>query len=285
VTVADTRLAALTNDRLLKRNVALNLAGWTLPAIAAVISLPLLARGLGAERFGLVGLTWSAVGVFSQFDFGLGRALTRIVAERLAVGDEEEIHDLVWAASWLLLGFTGFIALIGVLAAPTIVDRFLHVPAALRLEAIGTIRLLALAVPPLAHGVALRGVLEAGQRFGLVNTLRVPLGIATYAGPLIAIPLGVDARIAVGVIVLARTFYWLAHFFVLNDIAPHLSRPRRVKRHAVNELVAVGGWITVSQVVSPIIVQADRIAVAVGFPCSIRLWQRPSRPRPLVPRS
>jgi O-antigen/teichoic acid export membrane protein len=58
----------------------------------------------------------------------------------------------------------------------------------------------------------------------------------------------------------------LAHFFVLNDIAPHLSRPRRVKRHAVNELVAVGGWITVSQVVSPIIVQADRIAVAVGFP-------------------
>jgi O-antigen/teichoic acid export membrane protein len=266
VTVADGRLEALTNDGLLQRNVLINLVGWSLPAIAALISLPLLARGLGPARFGLVALTWSAVGIFSQFDFGLGRALTRIVAERLAVGNEEEIHDLVWAATWLLLAVTGLLAVVGCVEAPAIVDGFLHVPIALRAEAVGTVRLLALAIPPLAHGVALRGVLEAGQRFRLVNMLRVPLGIATYAGPLIAIPLGLDARIAVGTIVLARAVYWLAHFFVLNDIAPHLARPRRVKRPALRELAAVGGWITVSQVISPIIVQADRLVVAAGFP-------------------
>lgn len=266
MTVADTRLAALTDDRLLRKNVVLNLAGWLLPAIAALVSLPLLARGLGAARFGLVALTWSAVGVFSQFDFGLGRALTRIIAEKLAIGDEREIHDLVWTASWVLLAFTGTLALIGVVAAPAIVDHVLHVPTSLRAEAIGTVRLLALMIPPLTHGVALRGVLEAGQRFRLVNQLRVPLGVATYAGPLLAIPLGLDARIAVGIIALARTAYWLAHFFVLDDIAPHLARPHRPRRHAMAELIAVGGWITVSQVVSPIIVQADRLVVAVGFP-------------------
>src|SRR4030095_14943669 len=109
---------------------------------------------------------------------------------------------------------------VGVSPAPTIVDRLLHVPADTRSDAIGVVRLIALAIPPLAHGVALRGVLEAAQQFRVVNPLRVPLGIATYAGPLIALPLGASAGVAVGIVVAARVVYWLAHFFVLGGVAP-----------------------------------------------------------------
>ena len=272
MTAAETRLEALTNDRLLQRNVILNLFGWALPAVAALASIPLLARGLGPARFGMVALAWSSVSIFSLFDFGLGRALTRIVAERLASHRDEEIADIVWSASWLLLGLTGVLAVAGVLAAPAIVDSLLHVPAGLRSEAIGVVRLIAIAVPPLAHGVALRGVLEAGQRFRTVNQLRVPLGIATYAGPLIALPLGADARIAVGIVVAARVAYWLAGFFVLDGIAPNITVPRMPSRPALRELASVGGWITVSNVVSPVIVQADRVAVATMFPIAASGW-------------
>lgn len=272
MTDIEVRIAALTDDTLLKRNVGLNLVGWTLPAIAALISVPLLAKGLGPERFGLVALAWAAVGIFSLFDFGLGRALTRMVAERLAHGEEHEVGDLVWAASWLLLGLTSILAVIGLFIAPAIVDGFLHVPVRLRSEAIGVVRLLSLSIPPLAHGVALRGVLEAGQRFGRVNQLRVPLGIASYAGPLLAIPLGADARVAVGVIVFARVAYWLAHIPFLTDITHDISHPRLPPRSAVRELARVGGWITVSNVVSPIIVQADRAVVATAFPIAASGW-------------
>jgi O-antigen/teichoic acid export membrane protein len=272
VTAAETRLEALTNDRLLKRNVILNLFGWALPAVAALGSIPLLARGLGPARFGMVALAWSSVSIFSLFDFGLGRALTRIVAERLASHRDGEIADIVWSASWLLLGLTGVLAVGGVLAAPSIVDLLLHVPGTLRSEAIGVVRLIAIAVPPLAHGVALRGVLEAGQRFRTVNQLRVPLGIATYAGPLIALPLGADARVAVGIVVAARVAYWLAGFVVLDGIAPQITVPRKPTLPALRELASVGGWITVSNVVSPIIVQADRVAVATMFPIAASGW-------------
>ena len=103
-------------------------------------------------------------------------------------------------------------------------------------------RLIALAIPPLAHGVALRGVLEAGQRFRIVNQLRVPLGIATYAGPLIALPFGASARVAVAIVVAARIGYWVARFFVLDSVAPGISRPRALSRVALRELVTVGGW-------------------------------------------
>ena len=256
----------------MRRNVVLNLAGWTLPAIAALVSIPFLAKGLGPARFGLVGVAWAAVGMFSLFDFGLGRALTRMVAERLAVHADDEIGDLVWTASWALLGLTTALAIVGLLAAPVIVDGALHVPAGLRDEAIGVIRLLSLSIPPLTHGVALRGVLEAGQHFGRINQLRIPLGVASYAGPLVAIPLGADARIAVGVIVVARVAYWLAHFPVLTDVAPGINRPRAPHRRALVELLRVGGWITVSNIASPIIVNADRAAIALAFPIAVSGW-------------
>jgi O-antigen/teichoic acid export membrane protein len=260
------RLEALTNDRLLRRNVVLNLAGWALPAAAALVSIPLLAKGLGPARFGMVALAWAAVGLFSIFDFGLGRVLTRLVADRLAVGNEEDLGDLIWSASWMLLGLTSLLAIVGVAIAPALVTRVLDVPPDLRHEATGVLQLLAIAIPPLAHGVALRGVLEAGQRFGRVNQLRIPLGIASYAGPLLAIPLGADARIAVGIIVLSRVVYWLVHVPFLADIAPGISRPRAPKRAAVRELTLIGGWITVSNVVSPVIVSGDRMVVAWALP-------------------
>lgn len=272
MTAGNARLESLTNDGLLQRNVALNLVGWALPAATAFVSIPLLARGFGPARFGLVVLAWSCVSVFSMFDFGLGRALTRLVAERLAAHEDESIAETVWSASWALLGLTAVLAVAGVLAAPPIVDRMLHVPADTRADAIGVVRLIALAIPPLAHGVALRGVLEAAQRFRVVNSLRVPLGIATYAGPLIALPLGASARVAVAIIVAARVVYWLAHFFVLGGVAPGISRPRGPSGIALRELLTVGGWITVSNVVSPVIVQADRLAVATLFPIAASGW-------------
>jgi O-antigen/teichoic acid export membrane protein len=272
MTAVSARVQALTGDGLLKRNVILNLLGWALPAAAAFISIPMLARGLGAARFGLVAIAWSSVSLFSLFDFGLGRALTRIVAERLAASEDHAIADLVWSASWLLLGLTSGLAVAGFFAAPQLVDHLLHVPVAARREAISVLRLIAVAIPPLAHGVALRGVLEAGQQYRMVNQLRVPLGIATYAGPLVAIPLGASATVAVGMIVGARVLYWIAHFFVLDRVAPAIGRLRGISRVAVHELARVGGWITVSTVLGPAIVQADRVVVAAGFPIAASGW-------------
>lgn len=272
MTAISARVQALTGYGLLKRNVVLNLLGWALPAAAAFVSIPMLARGLGPAPFGLVAIAWSSVSLFSLFDFGLGRALTRIVAERLAASEDDAIGDLVWSASWLLLGLTSALAIAGFLSAPAIVDGLLHVPTAARGEAIAVLRLIALAIPPLAHGVALRGVLEAGQQFRTVNQLRVPLGIATYAGPLIAIPFGASATVAVAMIVAARVLYWIAHFFVLDRVAPDIRRPRGISRAAVHEVARVGGWITVSNVLGPAIVQADRVVVAASFPIAASGW-------------
>lgn len=262
----EARLGALTHDALLRKNVLLNLAAWGIPAVAALLSIPLLTRGLGAGRFGLVALAWGTIGLFSMFDFGLGRAVTRLVAERLASGRDAEIPRLVWTMTWMLLGLGATLGLSGAGFAVAITDRVLDIPAALRGEAIGVVVLLAVSIPALAHGVALRGVLEAAQEFGAINRLRIPLGLVTYLGPLLALPLGGDARVAVGTIVAGRIAYWIAHFPLMRVVHADLGRPLPPTRAAARELVRVGGWISVSNLVSPVIVHVDRLVVAAALP-------------------
>src|SRR5690349_12552794 len=63
-------------------NSLLNAIGQGVPIVVAIGSVPLLLRGLGTERMGLLTLSWSVIGYASLFDFGLGRALTQVVAER-----------------------------------------------------------------------------------------------------------------------------------------------------------------------------------------------------------
>jgi len=81
----------LTSGRRLARNVLWNLLGTGAPLLVALFAIPLLIEGLGTERFGVLLIAWMVVGYFSLFDMGLGRALTKLVAEKLGKGTGDEI--------------------------------------------------------------------------------------------------------------------------------------------------------------------------------------------------
>src|SRR5713226_920143 len=108
----------LTSGRLLARNTVWNLLGNGAPMIVAVFCIPVLIRGLGKERFGVLTLAWALIGYASLFDLGLGRALTQLVAKKLGVGEEREIPALAWTSLLLMmvLGLAG--AAIVALASP-----------------------------------------------------------------------------------------------------------------------------------------------------------------------
>src|SRR6266446_631966 len=99
----------LTSGRLLARNTVWNLVGSGAPMLVALFCIPILIRGLGKERFGILTLAWALIGYASLFDLGLGRALTQLVAKKLGAGEEKEIPSLAWTSLLLmmLLGFTG----------------------------------------------------------------------------------------------------------------------------------------------------------------------------------
>jgi len=80
------RTGVATHEGRLAQSSLWNLLGQGVPIAAALVAIPLLVKGLGTERFGILTLAWVVIGYFSLFDLGMGRALTKVVAEELAAG-------------------------------------------------------------------------------------------------------------------------------------------------------------------------------------------------------
>jgi len=181
---ASEKLSVLRDVRGHARNVFWNLLGVGVPLIVAVVAMPLLIEGLGAARFGILTIAWMVVGYFSLFDLGLGRAVTKVVAERIGAGRDAEIPVVVWTAMSLMcgLGFAGAILIASL--SPWLVESALKIPTELQSETLSAFWLLAISIPLVVSSTGLRGVLEAHQRFGIVNAIRLPLGMATFLGPL-----------------------------------------------------------------------------------------------------
>lgn len=80
--VTHSNAEAVTSSGSLIRSVLWTLVGDGSPILAAVFAIPILIHRLGNDRFGVLTLAWTIVGYFGMFDVGVGRALTKLIAER-----------------------------------------------------------------------------------------------------------------------------------------------------------------------------------------------------------
>jgi len=243
------------------RNVFWNLLGTGAPLLVAIISIPILIEGLGIERFGVLTLAWMVVGYFSLFDLGLGRALTKLVAEKLGKRQDAEIPSLVWTAMSLMaaLGILGAVTVAAL--SPWLVDDILNISAELQPETLTAFYLLAASIPIVIASTGLRGILEAHQRFGLVNAVRIPLGIFTFIGPVLVLPFTNSLIPVVAALVLARLVSCCSYAVLCLHVEPDLQQPVSINRTMIRLLINFGGWMTVSNIIGPLMVYMDRFLI------------------------
>lgn len=113
---------------LIARNTLLNLIGLALPLLVGVVTIPLVVRGLGTERYGLLSLAWVVLGYFTIFDLGLGRATTKYVSEALSKGEADQVPQIVWTAATFqaILGLLGGLVLFGI--TDVLIENVLNIP-------------------------------------------------------------------------------------------------------------------------------------------------------------
>ncbi len=242
------------------RNTLLNLIGQAVPLLVAVIAIPLIVKGLGTERFGLLTLTWVVMGYFTIFDLGLGRATTKYVAEALGKGEDDQVPQIIWTAVTFqaILGIVGTLALFG--STDFLVGSVLNIPTQLLGEARDTFHLLAFAIPVVMISSSFSGVIEATQRFDLINVVKIPSSILTYLLPLVGLFLGFNLPGIVALILLARLATLVAFMVMSHRVVPKLSE-YSVSFNRFYSLFTYGGWVTVSSVVSPVLVYLDRLLI------------------------
>jgi O-antigen/teichoic acid export membrane protein len=245
----------------LTRNSIYNLLGQGLPMLVGLVTIPRLVHALGVDRFGVLTLTWAVMGYFSLFDLGLGRALTQIVSERSGTGDREELPNIIHTAlvMMLLLGVAGGICL-GV-ASPWIVGRVLKMSPGLHHESLYAFGLMAFSVPAVTLLAGLRGILTAQHRFLEINLLRLCMGILTFLGPWLVSFRTVHLFWVVLSLEVMRYGALAAHYWVCRRIVPEMNQAGTFQPRHWRPLIKFGGWMTVSNLISPLMVNMDRFFI------------------------
>jgi len=248
---------------MLARNVLYNLVGLGAPVLLALLCIPPLIAGLGTPAFGLLTLVWVVLGYFSIFDLGIGRALTLAVAARRATGRLGSINPLI---------VTGLIvtAMLGLAGAGLLVSLSGHLAqlmggkdAAVVADAQAALWAVAAALPFVTTTAALRGVLEAYDRFDITSSIRLGMGFITYGGPLLVLQYRHGLVPVVVFLSVARAATWGVHAVAALRVLP--AGPvsaRRFDTAELRPLLVSGGWMTVSNIISPLLSYLDRFVVA-----------------------
>jgi O-antigen/teichoic acid export membrane protein len=250
----------VNTGRQLAKNSTINLLGQGLPLLVAIYAMPKILRNLGDERLGILALVWMFIGYFTLFDLGLGRAVTKELSYWL-LKDRNKAVEVFWtgAVSTLLLGILAGLVLFGL--TPVLVDKFLKIPDLLKEETRASFFAIAMSLPFVISTVSLRGTLESQGHFLSINLVQIPLGILNYLVPMIISEREPNLGLIVDYLIGARIASWFVFAIIVWRLFPGGLAAPRFRINQLRELLSFGGWITVSNIVTPLMGYADRLLV------------------------
>lgn len=244
----------------LLRSALQNFAGSVLPALAALITVPVIVAHLGEATYGLFALVTSVVGYFAVLDINASAGAVRYVAAYHATAKQRELAEVFSFAGaiYLLIGLVGGAAL-ALFARPLVTQVFNIAPTA-QAEA-----LLALQIGGLAFAIGqlqvfLQSVIQALRRYDISSRLEASFGtiaslltlaVVLAGGGLVGIVL---ARLLLSVVNLG------AQLLLLRRLLPELrlAKPRAQIRR---DILSFSGWAYLSRLAALSAANADKILI------------------------
>jgi O-antigen/teichoic acid export membrane protein len=257
---------------IVRRFFVFNLLGNILPVLVALIAVPVIAAHAGVERLGALGVVWGLVGYFGFLDFGLSRVVTRRVALAHEAGRLTEDLAELRGFLWLRAGPAIVVLTLLLLAAKIVCAP--HFPAGwLGTELDRGWAAIVICVPLTLMTNWLRGALEGVQRFARVNLLRTVFGAWNYAAPALAVLYVPTLDAMITAIALGRLLAMLAHAWACWRVEPGvLFGPLPARLVHLPAFFKEGGWMTVSNLVAPLMVYSDRFVLAAMVPAGAVAW-------------
>ncbi len=242
------------------RNTIYNILGTGLPVLVSVATVPVYLSIVGLERYGVLSICWLLLGYFGLFDFGLGRATAQRIAS-LASASAAERNAVFWVAASLSLLLALVAALLFVPAALLGFNLLDFQSAVVEAEVGAAIPWLAAAVPLGIMNSVLTGALEGRERFFALNLAN---GFSTIASALMPLAAAYWFQPQLWLLVAASLAARCSSSTLLAVIclrAVPLRQPQTPPRAEILSLLRFGGWTTVSNVISPLLVYWDRIVI------------------------
>ena len=249
------------SGKLLAKNTIYNFLGYFLPFPVGVVAIPYLIKGIGVPRFGVLSIVWMMIGYFMLFDFGIGRTATKFVSELWAQKKYQEVLELVVASTIILLGCGIVVGLLLALLTNWVVTSLIHIPADLVNETRQAFYMLSIGIPVMLLIIGARGVLEALQQFRIINLIKIPSSIATFIIPLLVMLYSKSLYPIVAMLVLGKLLTLLFLLYYCWKYLPFSNLRLRLKKSSFTKLLRFGGWLSISNIVAPLMGKMDRFYI------------------------
>jgi len=253
-------------SRQVARNAAWNVAGTLSSFAVGLVALPVLLHALGAARLGVFTLALGLIGFSGLLDLGLGRALTQSVSSALGRGrPREAVAALMWYVLRLLAGFGVIWLFVLWFLVPLVVQHLFNLQGELASETIFGLRAVALSIPFALVATGAMGSLEGLQEFRRVSTQRSVLTVLQFGLPTLLALWRPDVGWVIAALAASRAAGMVVWLYALHHVLPE---PRDSRSHPddLRHLLHFGGWLSVSNLVGPLMAYADRFYLASLFP-------------------
>jgi O-antigen/teichoic acid export membrane protein len=253
------------------RNSISNYLNTGTAAVLALVMTPVLANGLGPERYGIWAFAASLALYLELFEFGFGAATIRYIASYSAVGDMRMVRRTITTSFWTL-AVPGLLALVlgGAVAwaFPAIFDDLDAETAHAAQVVILLVSLdLAISIPGDTFGGTLLGM----QRYDLTNATLIVTAIAQAIGWVIVLSTGGDLVELAIVTVALSLLGQLSRFVIAHRLVDGISlAPRHFDRGLIKPFAKLSVWLAVTEASLLAVARLDTIIVGlvVGLPAA-----------------
>ena len=239
------------------KNSWFNILGVVIPSAVAIPSMGFMARTLDREVFGLLTLAIAFLGYSVIFDGGLSRSVIREVS--IHRKNSVELRNIIGSAARLSLTLGLIFSGLLIIFSENIVG-WLNVTEINRSDAVVGIRYLAHCIPIVLLNAVLTALLEGQEDFRSVNLIRIFGFTLVFLLPVLFTYFSDSFSIMACGLLIARTLM-LGLTYRLFYLSAN-SHPIAFSRQSLVRLYRFGGWLTISNIVGPIMEYFDRFIIA-----------------------
>lgn len=244
-----------------KRHTLYNLCGSIAPGLIGLVTVPAYLHLIGNARYGVLAIVWTVLGYFGLFDPGITRAAAYHMARLHAPEQAKERESVFWTALFVNLSF-GILGgvILYFIARPVFMSTF-KMPESMRAEVMASLPWLAASITVSITAGVLGGALQAREWFGVGNGINVgnatisqivPLAIAYWHGP--------DLAWLIPAVVISRSVGTIPTCIAIFRALP-LGVGGGFDRSLLKDLFSYGGWVTITNVLTPILTTIDRMLI------------------------
>lgn len=237
------------------KNSFFNIAGYIIPGILSIPILGYMARELGIEEFGLFTIILALVGYASIFDVGITRSVIREIA--IFKNNQEEVLKII-STSALLVLILGVAAGVLIIVFSSIISELLKVSSYAVENFQYSLMLLSLSIPLFLLTQIWCSLLEGREEFLKLNIFKTISSTLVVLLPAIGLMLDSSLLSAVIGLLISRVISIILVLWFCKEYIVKL----KFHKDTFKRLINFGGWIAVSNIISPIMSYFDRFILA-----------------------